>query len=1145
MNIFGEGFPPEIIAEVSTRQKVYGSGFNSFRDPSDIKYINANNSWCKLSSGVDVEDFTKTNNKSISGLGVATGNALAKSFVLLGGTIADGGPGVVQRAGLSSAGGTAGTAAYGIGGLEFGYRPMMGITNASIQHENRGSLRRAEVKIKAHNKEQFDIIDVLYLRIGFFVLLEWGHTLRINGGVVKNDASLTDDFLNKGALEYDSLLEKMQKTRLSSGGNYDAMLAKVSNFSWTILPDGSYDITVKLVSIGDVIESLKANTLLSSPGTFVEGKEELVKTQLNNIESEKLIDIYAAKSTIGSFLYFCRMQLTEDAGSTVRRETPIQNGDQGYYVKLKDVTAATISAQQAKLASGKDFPNLPFIDTSIFDPNVTSDAYVIPWDNWGNEYYVRLGTFLKFLENSVVITANKKAPLLKFDTEIGTNLMYVHPLQVSADPRVCMVNKVLVINGTVCYFGNGGNAFLVSGIYGAGVYGDIMNIYLSSAFILRKLDELKDDQNKVLLIDFLKGILQGANSALGGLNSLDVFVDESTNTVKVIDQNPLPDLDGVITYINGKTSYPKLSKDPAVFNLYKDGFVRNFDFVTEMSNEYSTMVTVAAASDSAVVGENDTALSKINLGLGDRWKNEVTNGKAATPASTTDNLADLEKNYKTTLDEYLQFIQTLSPSIDYLDAQELNAEEVDAYKDTLTNLIQMDIQIDKIKNKKSNSTKNFGPGSGFIPFNLTLTIDGLSGMKINQKFLVNSNFLPSNYPNYLTFLIKNITHTIENNKWITKLESYCVSAGENNIASSTYNPTSSKKKPPVNNNTNVNTNNNITNNTNNTNITKKPKKKGKGKKNVKDYNKSNLQPVDCSLMDARFPLGKENVKPSTGGGPGWTLSWKFPTKGGSWTATNNKVRQDNIQKGIIDFFTQKLSITNPYAIIALIGVSGKESKWIPKNEGGRYPAYRLTQKWPQLFAEKDSNGKYIPLGVKHGQTYYQENDLGKKYDNWSTPVNKQKPESIVFNLTYCCKTGNGDEASGDGWKYRGRGFHQMTFKGTYEWVNETDEVRAILGPLTGKNTDKDIVKDPDLVNTFPGLAAVVWYVQMRGKATGDKTASGDASFLTKLNGFTSACEALQWLAAANHGFGMDGGSIIGYNNAVKMIEEIDLKLITK
>ena len=73
---------------------------------------------------------------------------------------------------------------------------------------------------------------------------------------------------------------------------------------------------------------------------------------------------------------------------------------------------------------------------------------------------------------------------------------------------------------------------------------------------------------------------------------------------------------------------------------------------------------------------------------------------------------------------------------------------------------------------------------------------------------------------------------------------------------------------------------------------------------------------------------------------------------------------------------------------------------------------------------------------------------------------ERKPEKIA-NLVYSSRMGNGDEASGDGYKFRGRGYIQLTGKNNYA--------------AFGKAINEDITANPDLVSTKYPLLSAAWF----------------------------------------------------------------------
>ena len=184
MNIVGEGINKTISEQIKKRQEVYGS-LN--RTPEQLEYLNARTAFAKLISSVDIKNTFKPTSTELKGiLNSIQGSSLAKDFVLFNGT--QDADRTAGRSGIARNNSVLNSNAYGLGGLEFGLRAMPGIISATTKSENRGSLRTTTVQIKAWNRTQFEIIDLLYLRLGYSILFEFGNTIYFenDGTLIRN-----------------------------------------------------------------------------------------------------------------------------------------------------------------------------------------------------------------------------------------------------------------------------------------------------------------------------------------------------------------------------------------------------------------------------------------------------------------------------------------------------------------------------------------------------------------------------------------------------------------------------------------------------------------------------------------------------------------------------------------------------------------------------------------------------------------------------------------------------------------------------------------------------------------------------------------------------------------------------------------------
>jgi len=90
---------------------------------------------------------------------------------------------------------------------------------------------------------------------------------------------------------------------------------------------------------------------------------------------------------------------------------------------------------------------------------------------------------------------------------------------------------------------------------------------------------------------------------------------------------------------------------------------------------------------------------------------------------------------------------------------------------------------------------------------------------------------------------------------------------------------------------------------------------------------------------------------------------------------------------------------------------------------------------------------------------------------------ERKPEKIA-NIVYANRMGNGPQASGEGYKFRGRGYIQLTGKDNYTAFD--------------KAVEDDIIASPDLVATKYPLLSAAWFFHKNGlHKIADEGATGE------------------------------------------------------
>ena len=496
-NIVGQEVYRFVSTQIENRQRLQGSGTDRFnntvkRSNKVLNYLNTRNAWVKLASGIGIDSEARQKLKDILisdgyvGTGSPTeqnpstftdadidgflGKNLEQNFILFNtfqylnedGTYKTR-SGVIKNKSLFN---SFNSLYGGMGFKDQGLQPIPGIIDVSVECVNRGAIKKATVTLKAYNKFQFSVIETLYLRLGYIMMLEYGWDKYVNN-IDNSTSPPTIDIQNTGTTLIDrewfkqeegktpsEMIQLIELEREKYQGNYDGFLGKVTNFEWKLNSDLTYDITINLITLGSVITSLAANP----PSTISKFDVASTKRSLYLAQAKfvgRFTDPFGSKTTGTQY-----DQVVEDANNRLNLKEEYEDAED---LKLPELGADAISKYLSDIILNfedlkkvsKDFVGFEdFIPGSLrqatqYHKTIQKEKleeFTETANELEGKYYIRFGKFLTdfFIRvNKYTKDPNTNLPNPELVFEENEEIICNYETNfIPVDPTICLFSPV-------------------------------------------------------------------------------------------------------------------------------------------------------------------------------------------------------------------------------------------------------------------------------------------------------------------------------------------------------------------------------------------------------------------------------------------------------------------------------------------------------------------------------------------------------------------------------------------------------------------------------------------------------------------------------------------------------------------------------
>lgn len=365
--------------------------------------------------------------------------------------------------------------------------------------------------------------------------------------------------------------------------------------------------------------------------------------------------------------------------------------------------------------------------------------------------YIRFDSFLNIL-NTILVCDQDKNPIIKLFSDTRSSKAQTsfrtYDYHISSDPGICLIAGSS-IDRWKCDQETFNFVNELRRLSPELSDNSLLGIWVNTSMIQDAVKSFLINSNKQdrTLVKFLSSILSKINEALGGdFNALDLHYEEEESTFYIVDRN-----------YRVKQDYPKL----IVTGI--GSTVTDFDFTSKLTPNLTTMLAVSAQINKTDVGADVENMFEWNRGLEDRvlGNKVIKTSRDNSSKEVTEEAAQRKKEQQSRFEVISGAIRS------FFEQGVYNVDVFTKVRNTYGDFTREFMRFYK------EPTTEAGP-KGIIPFEGTVTLDGIAGIKIGQVFQINKGVMPSKYDDVTGFTVTGVDHTISNNRWETKLKAQII-----------------------------------------------------------------------------------------------------------------------------------------------------------------------------------------------------------------------------------------------------------------------------------------------------------------------------------------------------------------------------------